>query len=175
MTSDHRKAGGMKRTVVLVLLLVLSIFTSSSAFGQATATGTISGTVMDKSDSIISGAEVVITSRPTGASRTATSSDEGSFRFDFLSAGSYTVKISKSGFSPVVPPVELLVRPTATANAVLNPGSVTETIEVTAESPLVDVAKTSVSMDITPRQVEDLPMVGRDAANLAYLPPGVKA
>jgi len=165
----------MKRTVVLVLLLVLSIFTSSSAFGQATATGTISGTVMDKSNSIISGAEVVITSKATGASRTATSSDEGSFRFDFLSAGSYTVKISKSGFSTVAQTVELLVGQTATANAVLNPGSVTETIEVTAESPLVDVAKTSVSMDITPRQVEDLPMIGRDAANLAYLAPGVKA
>jgi hypothetical protein len=165
----------MKRTVVLVLLLVLSIFTTSSAFGQATATGTISGTVMDKSNSVIAGAEVVITSKATGASRTTTSNDEGSFRFDFLSAGSYTVKISKSGFSAVVQTVELLVGQTATASAVLNPGSVAETIEVTAESPLLDVAKTSVSMDITPRQVEDLPMVGRDAANLAYLAPGVKA
>ena len=165
----------MKRTVVLVLLLALSIFAGSSAFGQATATGAISGTVMDKSNSDISGAEVVITSKATGASRTAASSDEGSFRFDLLSAGSYTVKISKSGFSTVVQTVELLVGQTATANAVLNPGSVAETIEVTAESPLLDVAKTSVSMDITPRQVEDLPMVGRDAANLAYLAPGVKA
>src|SRR5215510_10916859 len=164
MTLDHRKAGGMKRTVVLVLLLVLSLFTSASAFGQATATGTISGTVMDKSSSVISGAEVVITSKATGASRTANSSDEGSFRFDLLSAGSYNVKISKSGFSTVVQTVELLVGQTATANAVLNPGSVAETIEVTAESPLLDVAKTSVSVDITPRQVEDLPMVGRDAA-----------
>jgi hypothetical protein len=167
--------GKMKRAVFLVVLALLASLTGSSAFGQATATGTIQGTVLDKSNSVISGAEVVITSKATGASRTAAANDEGTFRFDFLSAGTYTVKISKSGFSTVVQTVELLVGQTASANAVLNPGSVAETVEVTAESPMLDVAKTSVSMDITPRQVEDLPMVGRDAANLAYLAPGVKA
>jgi hypothetical protein len=48
-------------------------------------------------------------------------------------------------------------------------------IEVTDAAPLVDMTKTSVSQDITPREVQELPMVGRDVANLAYLAPGVKA
>jgi hypothetical protein len=165
----------MKRTVVLVVLLVLSVFTSSSAFGQATATGTIQGSVTDKSASVISGAEIVITSKATGASRTAATSEEGNFRFDFMPAGFYTVKIFKSGFTAVVQTVELLVGQTVSANATLNPGSISETIEVTSEAPLLDVAKTSVSQYITPKEVEELPMVGRDVANLAYLAPGVKA
>jgi hypothetical protein len=71
--------------------------------------------------------------------------------------------------------VELLVGQTATANVVMNPGSISETIEVTSEAPLIDVVKTSVSQQITPSEVEELPMLGRDVANLAYLAPGVKA
>jgi hypothetical protein len=170
----------MKRITVFApiaaLIAVLGLFAaSSSAFGQATATGTIQGSVLDKSQSLITGAEVVITSKATGATRTASSNDEGNYRFDFLSAGIYTVKVSKDGFSAVAQTVELLVGQTVTANIVLNPGSISETIEVTSEAPLVDVAKTSVSQDITPKEVEELPMVGRDVANLAYLAPGVKA
>ena len=165
----------MKRAAFLVLLLVLTSFTGPCALGQATATGTIQGTVLDKSNSVITGAEVVITSKATGATRTANSSEEGTFRFDFLPAGAYSVKISKSGFSAVVQTADLLVGQTSTVNVVLSPGSVAETVEVTAEVPLLDVAKTSVSQDITPKEVEELPMVGRDVANLAYLAPGVKS
>jgi len=167
--------GEMKRAAFLVLLLVLTSFTGPCALGQATATGTIQGTVLDKSNSVITGAEVVITSKATGATRTANSSEEGTFRFDFLPAGAYSVKISKSGFSAVVQTADLLVGQTSTVNVVLSPGSVAETVEVTAEVPLLDVAKTSVSQDITPKEVEELPMVGRDVANLAYLAPGVKS
>ena len=167
--------GEMKRAAFLVLLLVLTSFTGPCALGQATATGTIQGTVLDKSNSVITGAEVVITSKATGATRTANSSEEGTFRFDFLPAGAYSVKISKSGFSAIVQTADLLVGQTSTVNVVLSPGSVAETVEVTAEVPLLDVAKTSVSQDITPKEVEELPMVGRDVANLAYLAPGVKS
>ena len=85
------------------------------------------------------------------------------------------MKVSKDGFSTVSQTVELLVGQTATANIILNPGAVSETVEVTEQAPLLDVAKTSVSQDITPKEVEELPMVGRDVANLAYLAPGVKA
>src|SRR5215468_6370516 len=165
----------MKRTGLFIVVLLLLASTSSSAFGQATATGTIQGTITDKSGSIISGAEIVITSKATAASRTTGSSEEGMFRFDFLPAGFYTVKVSKNGFTAVVQTVELLVGQTVSASATLNPGSISEIIEVTSEAPLLDVAKTSVSQDITPKEVEELPMVGRDVANLAYLAPGVKA
>src|SRR5262249_29227101 len=55
------------------------------------------------------------------------------------------------------------------------PGTVSETIEVTTTAPLVDQQKTDVSANITPQQITDLPLIGRDIADLAYLAPGVKA
>ena len=166
----------MRRTTLFALIAALAVLVSGSvAFGQATASGTVEGTVLDKSQSSISGAEVVITSKTNGTMRSATSSDVGTFRFDLLSAGFYTVKVSKEGFSTVVETIELLVGQTSTANVTLNPGSVSEMIEVTAEVPLLEVTKTSVSQNITPSEVQELPLLGRDVANLAYLAPGVKA
>src|SRR6202007_275811 len=70
--------------------------------------------------------------------------------------------------------IEILVGQTATVNAELKPGSTSELIEVTSLAPLVDQEKTDVSQNITPTEVEQLPMVGRDVANFAYLVPGVK-
>ncbi len=158
--------------IVAALLFALG---AGQAEGQATASGTIQGTVVDKSQASVSGAEVVVTNKATGTARTATSSDTGYYRFDLLSAGMYTVKISKEGFASVLQTVELLVGQTTTANATLEPGAISQTIEVTSEAPIVDIAKTSVSQLITPSEVQELPMVGRDVANLAYLAPGVKA
>jgi hypothetical protein len=165
----------MKRYVQLSIISLLIVLGAANLFAQATASGTIQGTVVDKSQAVVTGASVVVTSKATGSSRNVTTDDTGHYRFDLLSAGSYTIKITKQGFSSQIQNVELLVGQTATANAILNPGATTETLEVTAEAPIVDVNKTSVSQTITPREVEELPLVGRDAANLAYLAPGVKA
>ena len=159
----------------LLLLLFAGSLGALNVHAQATASGTILGTVIDKSEAAVAGAEVVITNKGTGATRSATSADTGSYRFDLLSAGTYTVRVSKAGFATVAQTVELLVGQTVTVNATMDPGSVSQTIEVTSEAPLLDVAKTSVSQEITPTEVEQLPMVGRDVANLAYLAPGVKA
>lgn len=164
----------MKRCLHL-LIGALMAFGAVSGFAQATSSGTIEGTVFDKSQAVITGADVSITSKATGATRTATTGSTGNYRFDLLPAGTYSVKVSKDGFSSAIQTVELLIGTTATANATLAPGATTETVEVTAAAPIVDLNKTSVSQDITPEQVQDLPMVGRDVANLAYLVPGVKA
>lgn len=164
----------MKRCLNL-LIGALMAFGAVNGFAQATSSGTIQGTVFDKSQAVITGADVSVTSKATGTTRTATTGNTGNYRFDLLPAGTYSVKISKDGFSSAVQNVELLIGTTATANATLAPGTTTETVEVTAAVPIVDLTKTSVSQEITPQQVQDLPMVGRDVANLAYLVPGVKA
>lgn len=156
------------------MALLAMLVCSAKLLGQATATGTISGTVADPSQAVIEGASVTVTNVATGVSRTATTNQNGEYRFDFMTAGRYTVKISKQGFAGIVENVELLVGQTASANALLKPGAATTTVEVTAQSPLVDVQKTSVSEEITPSQVEEMPLIGRDVANLAYLVPGVK-
>src|SRR2546430_4385948 len=148
---------------------------STNAFGQATASATIQGTITDKSGAVVSGAEVVAKNKATDITRTTSSDETGSYRFELLPAGTYTVTVTKTGFGPVAQTIEILVGQTATVNAELKPGAENELIEVTGEAiPLIDQAKTDVSQNITPKEVEELPMVGRDVANLAYLAPGVK-
>lgn len=160
---------------ILLSLLLVIVCGTGYIFGQATATGTLQGTVVDKSQAVVVGAEVVATFKATGTTRTATTNDSGSYRFDFAQAGTYQVKISKKGFQSLVETTELLVGQTTSVNATLTPGAATEVVEVTGSAPLVDLTKTSVSQDFTPTEVSELPLVGRDAANLAYLAPGVKA
>jgi outer membrane receptor protein involved in Fe transport len=165
----------MRRVLLAAVLAALLTSASGRLCAQATATGTIQGTVVDQSQGVIVGADVVITNKATGDNRATLTNGVGDYRFSLLSAGTYAVKVSKPGFAAQLENVELLVGQTATANASLNPGTTTEIVEVTGAAPLMDLSKTSVSQNITPTEVEELPMVGRDVANLAYLAPGVKA
>jgi hypothetical protein len=153
----------------------MMLLTCVAMWGQATATATLQGTVTDKSQAVIKSAEVTITNKDTGATRTVTTSDTGEYRLD-VQPGTYSIKTKAAGFSVAeVKRVELSVGRTTTQNFTLNPGGVTETVEVTAAAPLVDQTKTDVSANITPQQITDLPLIGRDIADLAYLAPGVKA
>ncbi len=166
----------MKRLAYLLLAGVLLLSLGSvKAFAQATASGTIQGTVTDKSGAVVSGAQVVARSKATDTTRTATSNDTGYYRFELLPVGVYTVTVSKAGFASVSETIEILIGQMTTVNAELKPGATSEIIEVTGEAPLLDQLKTSVSQNITPSEVEELPLLGRDVANLAYLAPGVKA
>ncbi|HKD62245.1 MAG TPA: TonB-dependent receptor, partial [Terracidiphilus sp.] len=159
---------------VAFLMCLLALFTPKTLLAQATASGTVVGTVSDSSQAVVAGAEVTITSVATGTTRTMLTNSVGSYRFDLLPAGSYKLKVKSSGFSTAVQSVELLVGQTATSNVTLVPGAASQTVEVQATNVLVDTMKTSVSAEITPSEVQQLPMVGQDVANLAYLAPGVK-
>jgi outer membrane receptor protein involved in Fe transport len=166
----------MKRLCYSSLIgLLLITLGNTSAFAQATASGTLQGTVTDSSTAAVSGVEVVAKSKATGTVRTATTSDSGSYRFELMPVGFYTVTVTKSGFETISQTAEILIGQTTTVSAELKPGSMSQIVEVTSEAPLVDQLKTSVSTTITPSEVEELPMLGRDVANLAYLAPGVKA
>lgn len=166
-----------KRWLSIAVMGCLVLLSSASLFGQATASSSLQGTIMDKSSAVIGNkAEITLTSKETGAVRTTKTNDSGEYRFDGLTAGIYTVKASASGFSSAeTKNLEILIGRTSTQNFTLQPGGVSETVEVTAAAPLVDQTKTDVSTNITPEQITDLPLIGRDIADLAYLAPGVKS
>ena len=163
-----------KLCIATIFLFLIALMSPKAAMAQATASGTVLGTVSDSAQALVPGAEVTITSKSTGSERTMLTSGVGAYRFDLLSAGSYKLTVKKNGFQTAVQSLELLVGQTATSNVTLVPGAASQTIEVEASNPLVDVMKTSVSAEITPTEVQQLPMVGQDAADLAYLAPGVK-
>lgn len=166
----------MKRfTCFLLLGVCLLCLGSGSAFAQATATGTIQGTVTDASGAVITGAQVVAKSKTTDTARETTTSAAGTYSFELLPISTYTVTITNTGFTTVSTTLEILIGQVATVNAELKPGATTTVVEVTGEAPLVDELKTSVSQTISTTEIEELPLLGRDVANLAYLAPGVRA
>src|SRR5215510_8799130 len=164
-----------KNILFVVLLSAICLFGRQTSFAQATASATLEGTVTDKNQAVIKGATVTINNKATGLTRTVSTNDVGAYRFELLPAGRYDIKISASGFSSAVTEsVELLVGRVTTLDYALNPGATTETVTVTAEAPIVDTQKTDVGLNITPQQLSDLPLNGRDFANLAILAPGAK-
>src|SRR3954453_22945048 len=171
---NFRRKGMCKKLSLWLLGLMLTA--TSIAFAQVTASSSVQGSVTDKTGAAVVGADVTITSVATGASRTAKTGSDGSYRVDPLSVGYYNITVSMTGFDTAkAQRVQTLVGATTTQNFSLNVGSTTESVEVSAEAPLVDALKTDVSQNITPKEVQDLPLIGRDVANLAYLAPGVKA
>jgi hypothetical protein len=165
-----------KRYLLPAVIGCLLMLAGTVAWGQATANASLGGTVLDKTGAVIPKADVSITNKETGATRTATTDGAGEYRFDPLAAGIYNVKATATRFSTAeAKDVEVLVGRTVTQNFTLVPGAVSETVEVTSAAPLVDQTKTDVSLNVTPEQIQDLPLNSRDIADLAYLAPGVKA
>lgn len=170
-------SSGLSKFARNVSLLVFTLLLGcGSAFAQGNTTGAIGGAVTDAKGAVIKGAAVTVTSKATGTERTAVTNDDGEYKLDFLPAGRYAVKVSASGFGEVTTEdVELLVGRTNNFNVTLNPGVQTASVTVTAgETELIDREKTDISRNITPRDIQDLPLNGRDLGNLAYLAPGAK-
>ena len=167
--------GSKKPIMFLAVFLLMLSAVAGTAFAQATASGTIQGTITDKSKAVVSDAVVVAKNKGTELTRTVSTSDTGTYRFDLLPVGTYVVTVTKTGFVTVNQTIEVMVGQTTTVNVELTPGAPSDVIEVSTEAPLMDQLKTDVSQNITPKQVEELPLIGRDVANLAYLAPGVKA
>jgi outer membrane receptor protein involved in Fe transport len=165
----------MKLISKLLLAFAFLLLIPVQLLAQATATGTIRGTVTDTSNAVVVGAQVTVVNTETNLTRTAATSVAGEFIFDQLPPGHYSVKIRKEGFAAGITKFELLVGQTATSNFALTPGAVSQIVEVASTTEMIDVTKTSVSQEVTPSDVEELPLLGRDAANLAFLVPGVKS
>jgi outer membrane receptor protein involved in Fe transport len=121
-------------------------------------------------------ASVTITNRATNLSRTTVTNESGEFRFDLVPAGTYDLKVSASGFGDrTAENLEVLVGKTNNVDFTMEPGVQTANVTVTAgEAELVSREKTDIGLNITPRDVQDLPLNGRDLGNLAYLAPGAK-
>jgi hypothetical protein len=168
--------GVCSRNVKISCLMLLALLLACvPAKAQVTASSSLQGTVSDIKQAVLPGATVTVTNKSTGLSRTVTANESGSYKIDVLPPGNYDVSVEAKGFGTTTSKdVELLIGKTTTLDFSLAPGVQTGTVTVTAEIPLVDQAKTDVGTNITPAQVESLPLNGRDLGNLAYLAPGAK-
>ena len=159
----------MRRSFSFVVFFTLVLYLGChQLLAQATASATLEGTVVDKAQAVVVGATVALTNKATGLNRTTTTNESGTYRFDLLPAGVYEIRVTAAGFaSAVTESVGLLVGRTTTIDFTLSPGGQAETVTITSEAPLVDSQKSDVGLNITPTEVRDLPLNGRDFANLA--------
>ncbi|HKS11336.1 MAG TPA: carboxypeptidase regulatory-like domain-containing protein [Pyrinomonadaceae bacterium] len=163
-----------RRFGLQALLLLLSLGLLVGVHAQSSTTGNITGTVRDPQGAAVPKAEVTVTEEKTGATRTVTANDDGFYNFNSLPAGVYTISTSPSGFKKTISPgVDLHVNENKTVNLDLQVGQVTETVTVTSESAPVEVRSGEVSSLISEKQVTELPLNGRNYAQLALMVPGV--
>src|SRR2546426_2199454 len=120
-----------KRTLIAILFCSVAFFISPLLYGQAN--GSFSGTVSDKTGSVISGATVTITSQGTGLSRETKTDDTGHYLTPLLPVGNYTIRVNSQGFKTIEQTdIRLQVNEQREVDFTLVPGSVTEAVEVNA-------------------------------------------
>jgi hypothetical protein len=137
-------------------------------------TGSITGTVTDPSGAVVSGAKVTLTNEGTGAALSTNSGADGSYSFSPVRIGSYTIEASSQNFKKEVQThVVVDVSARVLANFRLQPGAVSETIEVTTTAPVLQAEDASVGQVVDRRSVNDLPLNGRNFTFLAQLAAGV--
>lgn len=158
------------RYLAAALALVLTAF--SPAFAQGT-NGLIQGTVLDQQGLPLPGVLVTASNASTGFSRSATTDGTGKYRIGGLVVGTYEVVAALSGFNSQSLRASVNVESTTVVPFKMAVAGQTETVEVTAEAPLIDSKDAGVGEVITSAQIESLPLNGRQFGNLAALVPGV--
>ena len=139
----------------------------------AQTTSNIEGTVRDPRGAVVPGAQIKAASTSPAVERTSTSDENGFYRIAALPAGIYIVTCSGSGFAnSTLQNVELTVNRTVTLDVQLEVGNVTGQINVTAEAVLIDPTTPATGGTVTPRQIQDMPVNGRNYLDLMQLVPG---
>ena len=159
----------MKRLVVAALALCL--FTVA-AFAQ-NVTGQLNGTISGP-DGLIPGATVTVTDDKTGKVLTVQTNDQGGFVLNQLEVGEYTVKVSAAGFKTLsATKVKIDANQPYSMNSVLEVGGIDETVNVVAGADVVNSTNAALSTTVSPRQILDLPINGRNPLALLNLQAGV--
>src|SRR5262245_40430972 len=164
-----------KLTWVLTLLGALCISTSPAWAQAQVSSSDLKGVVLDPSKSVIPGATVTTTNIATKFSRAATTDENGNYRISLLPPGEYEIKAVAKGFTPQLKQgITLTVGLTAEINFELQLGTVAAEIEVVGGAvPVIENERTHQSTTITQKQVNNLPINGRNFLDFAKLSPGV--
>src|SRR5947207_271011 len=164
---------GGRLLLVTAACLGLLMLGATSSFAQIDA-GAVLGTVSDSSGGRVSGATVTLTNEGTNASVSTTTGDDGGYKFTPVKIGTYKVAVTIQGFQTTTQHgLNVNVGENLVADFSLKPGSVSETVEVTSSAPVLQSQDASVGQVIDSKNVNDLPLNGRNFTFLAQLSAGV--
>jgi hypothetical protein len=161
------------RTVRLSFVIFLLVNFALAAFGQSFKASLV-GVVHDAQRNVIPNAQVTLERAATGETLSATTDEEGRYFFQQVTPGEYKLRFIASGFAAHTEQnLTLEVSQTRRFNIVLQAGGVAETVTVTANTEVLNTEVGSKTEVMTTRQIEDLPLNGRNYLDLAKLLPGV--
>jgi len=168
--SLNRVCGGLKAAVLVVMALCLA----PSIWAQHGNEGTVTVTVLDPSGSVVQGAQLELRDIATNDARKGETQNSGTYTFVNLSLGKYSLTVSKTGFqTQVFTNVEVQAAQTTDISAALKVGAINERVEVSGgAAPLVETTSNTIGTTIDMKQIEDLPIQGRDLGQLSQLIPG---
>ena len=153
------------------MILPLTLITCL-AHGQATQ-GSIFGTVTDSAGAVVPHVNVVVTSVERGVSRQTVTSDSGEYRVSDLDLGFYIVSVESPGFKKAESSkVEITVKAILRVDVQLQPGEVSQTVQVQGGSPLIRTGSAEISNVITLQDLQQLPVVSRNLLSVASLTAG---
>jgi hypothetical protein len=162
----------LRKFLGLLALISAALLLSLPAFPQGN-TGRILGSVTDKSGTYIAGAPVAVTDVARGVTQNLVTDSDGAYVALNLVAGTYTVRVEVKGFKAFERKnIQIEVGKDLRVDAVLQPGSASETITITEEVPMVDTTSTTLGGTLSNQIINDLPLNGRNYQNLLTLRPG---
>ncbi len=158
--------------VLVPCVLVSPLLTASAQL----STATLFGTVLDASGAAVPNASVTVTQTLTNFTRTFTTKADGTYREEFLPVGPYKVVVSAPGFKTLEQSgVTLSVMENAQLNLSLNAGGGGETVNVTADAPLVNLGNSTLGNTVDNVEIDNLPLINRQVTQLLNLVPGVQS
>ncbi len=162
---------GMRRVAFSFVFFLGAVFALAQSQVGTTA---LSGTVTDPSGAAIAGAQVTAKNTGTGFVRQTTSTGAGLYSLTELPVGTYELTVTASGFRTTqIPAINLSVGSVASLDIPMQIGTATSTVTVTSEVPLVETSRSETSTTVNTKQVEDLPINGRNFLDFTLLTPGV--
>ena len=159
-----------RRFALLVLLSLLAL----GLHAQVTSTAPLSGTVTDPTGSVVPDAAVTVRNMETGTTYQAVTGANGSFNVPALGTGTYSVTATAKGFKQAtVSNIKMDVGVAANVQLRLEVGAQTESVTVEASAAVLQTQNATVNTTLTGRQIVELPLVSREALDLALTLPGV--
>ena len=154
--------------------LALATLVGSGLLAQGLSTASLSGQLTDPANALVPRATVTLKSPTTGWERATTSSPDGQYSFSAIPVGVYSLTVAASGFSTFSQTgLRLNINTASTLNIKLTVGSVSDSVTVQADALMVNTTSGTLSQTVQQRYIQELPLNGRNAANLVRMVPGV--
>jgi len=166
----------MAQSVLPKVLLIAMVVLGLAAPAHAQATGTVTGVATDDSGAVMPGVTVTVTNTATNQVRTVVTGSDGFYNVTLLPPGRYDVKATLAGFKTVIREgITVEVESTSRVDLKLAVGRVEENVTVSLDAPLVETSSATLGVVIEQKKILDLPLNGRNFAQLAMGLPGVTA